>query len=161
MKNVGLIVGVIVAVVAVGGGFYALNSGLLNANYQANQAPQYVQEEAAPQEESATEAAATKAAPEEPVVEEDASEPSAEAGTPVEERDFTVEEAEAKPTLCEQDSDCKVQLITCNQCDCGRGVNNWIEDYACTEADKANSCGIVCPPSKAVCDGGVCKKVDL
>ena len=74
---------------------------------------------------------------------------------------FTPEEYKAKPTLCQSDADCKVIPITCNQCDCGRAVNVWIEPYACTTADKANSCGFVCPASKAVCEAGVCKKVEL
>lgn len=74
---------------------------------------------------------------------------------------YTVEEYKAKPTLCQTDADCKVQLITCNQCDCGRGVNVWIEDYACTADDRKNSCGFSCPPSKAVCEAGACKKVEI
>ncbi len=146
MKNSGLIVGMIVVVIVAGGGFYAWQSGLLNLIYQIPQVQ--TAQESAPQEAAATETA-TVPAPSEPE----------QTGTPVEGSSYTVEEFEAKPTLCEKDSDCKVQLITCNKCDCGRGVNNYIPEYQCTQADKANPCNVVCPPSKAVCDNGACKKV--
>ena len=143
MKN---IIFVVVALAVVGGGgFYAWQSGFFDSYFLK---PQTVEVEKSPVEES-------PATPieENPVqiVEESQEEQSAAE---------KIQEYKEKPTLCERDSDCKIIPITCNKCDCGRAVNIYIEPYACTEADKKNPCNFSCPASKAVCEEGVCKKVN-
>lgn len=150
-----VIVAVVAAVIVAGGVLYAWQSGFLNFDYQTP-----AQDRSA---ESASEAAGQTAsgqtAPAQ-IEEEAETEPEpAQTGTPIPGRSFTLEEAESQPRICEQDSDCKIIAITCNNCDCGRPVNAWIEPYQCTEADKANPCNFSCEPSRAVCNAGVCEKV--
>lgn len=183
---------VVVAIIlagAVGGGFYAFQSGVLDAVKGEEQPTQPRAEEnksASLSEEKNWAAKITNfeecASAGNPVLEsyprrcktqdgiffteeifvEDTVAEEAEEGTPVDGRTNTVEQFKSKPTLCEFDSDCKIIPITCNDCDCGRAVNNWIEPYACTEDDMADICPVAldCGPAKAVCDSGVCKKVD-
>lgn len=150
--NMGIIVAVVAIVVIAGGAFYAYQSGMLNFQMQQAQgpAPQAEVEPVQQQQEEAKEQVAA------PVVEKK-TEPA-----PVKTTKYTVEEYEAKPVLCEKDSDCKIIPITCNSCDCGRAVNVYIEPYACTAEDKADPCPIAlsCPAAKAVCEAGTCKKVN-
>lgn len=136
---------VLIAAALVGGGFYAWQSGLLNFQMEEMKAQQ-VETETATQEQTQNETV--------PDVQE--TEQVSENQTAEEK----IQEYKQKPTLCQSDSDCKIIPITCNKCDCGRAVNIYIEPYACTQADKANPCNFSCPASKAVCEDGVCKKVN-
>ena len=188
MSSVAAILLLVVVVAGAGGGIYALQSGMFSFDSQksGDQTPQVTetpivqepQETPKTQQVTSFEECAAAGNPilesyprrcksgdafftEEVVMNETRAGEEVE-GTKVDGRVNTVESFKAKPTLCEFDSDCKIIPITCNNCDCGRAVNNWIEPYACTAEDKADPCPVAlsCKPSKAICDAGVCKKVD-
>lgn len=150
--NNNLIIAIVAVVAVAGGAFYAWNSGLLNF-------PQ-VSGEIETQQASVVETETQQSEAEPVVVEEveGVEEPVDEYGR----TEAEVQEFEEKPRLCETDADCKIIPITCNECDCGRAVNVYIEPYACTEEDKADPCPLVldCKQEKAVCnqEEGVCEK---
>lgn len=153
--NNSAIIAVVVVALAAGGGFYTWNSGMLGADqtYGSTEEQQASTTGATSQQETVP---VTEPVENETVVEE---EPVDEYGR----TESEVQEFKEKPRMCETDADCKIIPITCNDCDCGRPVNIYVEPYACTEEDKATPCPVTldCPAEKAVCnqEEGVCEKV--
>jgi hypothetical protein len=153
MNNSMIIALVAVAVVA-GGGFYAWSSGLfeLDVTYGSTETQETSTVESVQQQTETT-----------PTVVEEEAEVEEEPVDGYGRTESEIQEFEEKPRMCETDADCKIIPITCNDCDCGRPVNIYVEPYACTEADKATPCPVTldCPAEKAVCneEEGVCEKV--